>query len=357
MRFVLRVGLLAFLSILLLAPAVGAQDTGGSFGGGDWGGGGGDFGGGGGGDFGGGSTDWGSSSNDWGSSSSDDWSSSGGGGSYSGGGGGGGAFVCLFAVVMLITVASVIAAVAVPVAALSIGASAFRYAPKGGAGWGGVDVTAVRLALDWRARRAVQARLEVLARSGKTRSKAGLVELLHETVGLLEDARLSWLFADVVNHQPMSPQQARGTFESIAVDARSRFKEELVRARDGALTEQAASARTPKSHEGPGAVVVTLIVAARRELLDVQRDADANEIHRLLASLRTSSVADLVALEVVWSPADENDRMSTAELEARYPELARLDEASVGGRVFCGYCAGPYADELPQCPHCGAPHP
>ncbi len=350
---VLRVVLFAFLSSL--AAGASAQDTGGSFGGGDWGGGGGDFGGGGSTDFGGGGSDFGGGS-DWGSSGSSDWGSSDGGGGGSSGSADGGCVCAFLFVILVIGFIGVTAAIATP-ASIALTASAMKYAPKAGSGWGGVDVTAIRLGLDWRARREVQARLDALARSGKTQSKQGLVELLHETVAVLERGRLSWLYADVVNYAPMSPTQARGIFEGIAFNARSRFKEELVRAHGGAVSAQAATARTPKSHEGQGVVVVTLIVAARRELLDVHRDADANEVHRLLESLRTSSGADLVALEVVWSPADENDRMSTAELEARYPELARLDEATVGGRVFCGYCAGPYADELAQCPHCGAPHP
>jgi hypothetical protein len=64
---------------------------------------------------------------------------------------------------------------------------------------------------------------------------------------------------------------------------------------------------------------------------------------------------NLVALEVIWSPAAEEDRMSTAELEVLYPELRRIDEATFVGRVFCDYCDYPYAAELGKCPQCGAP--
>ena len=49
--------------------------------------------------------------------------------------------------------------------------------------------------------------------------------------------------------------------------------------------------------------------------------------------------------------------MSTLELEARYPDLSKIDESSVGGHVFCAHCNGPYPDELALCPHCGAPNP
>ena len=49
--------------------------------------------------------------------------------------------------------------------------------------------------------------------------------------------------------------------------------------------------------------------------------------------------------------------MSTAELEAVYPHLQKIDERSIAGRVFCSYCRGPFAAELLTCPHCGAPAP
>jgi hypothetical protein len=60
---------------------------------------------------------------------------------------------------------------------------------------------------------------------------------------------------------------------------------------------------------------------------------------------------------VIWTPAEENDRMSSAELEARYPSLTKLPSRPAAGRVFCTYCRGPFAAELPKCPHCGAPKP
>ena len=106
--------------------------------------------------------------------------------------------------------------------------------------------------------------------------------------------------------------------------------------------------------DGEGVVVVTLIVAARRQLMDFRPD-DAQEIKRLLGVLEQLTPADLVAVEVIWSPAAEDDRMSTLELEARYPELMRIGATSLLGRVFCGFCSGPYTAELAACPHCGAP--
>ena len=69
----------------------------------------------------------------------------------------------------------------------------------------------------------------------------------------------------------------------------------------------------------------------------------------------TSDVDHNTALEVIWTPSTENDRMSSAELEVLYPELRRMDENTVIGRVFCGYCAQPFPAEILRCPSCGAP--
>jgi hypothetical protein len=98
---------------------------------------------------------------------------------------------------------------------------------------------------------------------------------------------------------------------------------------------------------------VTLAVAARRELPDVGDVHDARRLRAVLEDLAAISSRELVAMEVIWSPAVETDRMSTAELETLYPELRKIDPQSIAGRVFCKFCAGPYAVELLKCPHCG----
>jgi len=35
--------------------------------------------------------------------------------------------------------------------------------------------------------------------------------------------------------------------------------------------------------------------------------------------------------------------------------LRLIDPESIAGRIFCSYCQGPFAMELLNCPHCGAP--
>lgn len=341
--------LAAVLVVGLLALPVVAQSTGGSFGGGSFGGGGRSYGGGGG-SYGGGS---------YGGSYGGGYGGGSYGGHYSSGGGGG--LPCACSVPLLIVFVVIIIASRAMRASrgnLMMGGPG-TYVPSHGArAWGQVDISAIQLGIDWRARRELQAHLERMAKSGQTATQAGLANLLRETVLAIRRAELSWLYCAVANYHPMSAASAEGIFRQLGVDARSRFRQELVRNVAGQKTEQQAAAMRARHEEGEGVVVVTLIVAARREILDVHQVQDASKIKALLDDMvAVANPQMLVAMEVVWSPATENDRMSTAELESLYPHLKKIDERSIAGRIFCSYCSGPFAAELLNCPHCGAPAP
>lgn len=338
-RYALLVIAVFWLGLAAL-PAF-AQRTGGSFGGGSFGGGGGGFSSGGG-SFGGGS-----------SYSGGGFSSGYSGGSYSSGRGGGG-LPCGCTVPVF--VGAIILFVVLGQLKKSGGMGS---RPSHGArGWGQVDISAIRLGIDWRARRELQAHLDRMAKSGQTSSQAGLANLLRETVLSLRRCELSWLYCSIANYHPMSPAMAEGIFRQLGVDARSKFQEELVRNVDGQKSTRDASEMRARPEEGEGVVVITLIVAAKREILDVTAVDDATRIKALLDDLiAVANPHSLAAMEVVWSPAEENDRMSTAELEVVYPNLKKIDERSIAGRVFCAYCKGPFAAELLKCPHCGAPAP
>ncbi|MFK7987592.1 MAG: DUF1517 domain-containing protein [Sandaracinaceae bacterium] len=321
---------------LLFASPVFAQSTGGSFGGGSFGGG----------SFGGSSSSsssgFGGSSSYSGSSSSSSWSSS----PSSGGGGGAGLGAVLW----------VGAGLLVLFIAAAHSANAGSASPLPTRRWNRVDITSVRIALDWRARASLQRDLNALARRGNTGTNEGLSSMLREVVRLLEGVEVSWLYAGVKNFAPMNAASAEGIFRRLAMDARARFSEELVRNADGQTTTREARERSAHAHEGEGVVVVTLVVASNKEILDVVEPTDAAEIKILLEDIALSGgPLSLVAMEVVWSPAQEEDRMSTAELEQHYPEMVRLSEDSMIGRAFCDFCSGPYPRELGACPHCGAP--
>jgi uncharacterized membrane protein len=215
-----------------------------------------------------------------------------------------------------------------------------------------IGVSVVQIAIDARARRFVQAALAEIVAASNTGSREGLAKLLTGASRALVGTRIAWIYAGTRRFDPTRADLARATHARAAHDVRARFDNELLRKVDGTTTTAAAPALTPREHEGEGVVVVSLVVASYRTL-HAADPTRPDEIERLLEQLATLPARELVALEVIWSPSAEDDRMSTDELEARYPELTRLG-ARVG-RIFCSSCGGPYAAELPRCPHCGAP--
>ena len=102
--------------------------------------------------------------------------------------------------------------------------------------------------------------------------------------------------------------------------------------------------------------VVSLVLETRERLLaPPASEPNEDAIDAVLAELEEEPRRGLRRFEIVWSPAEEGDRMSTAELERVYGELEPLPAGASLGRHRCAHCRAPYAAELGACPACGAP--
>lgn len=316
------------LGVFLACLAVQAQDTGGSMGGSGFSG--------------------GSGSSSSGSSSSSDSSSGSSGsssGSYSSGGGSGdgsGLGLVLFVVIG-------------GLAYLSWLNSQGKSSEAGSAG-GSMVLSTLVLGIDWNARRELQATLAALAARRLGGTAEGRAELLREVVLALQRADRSWLYA-AQESAGVSATAAEPRFLESCNRARSRFRRELIRSEGGGLVTEAAPPAAPivpRPDEGAGTVVASLILVTWRSFAGASTPDLTAEIRAGLADRATLTSGEVIAIEVVWSPAAEEDRMSTAELEVNYPELVKLDPKSIAGRIFCGHCGGAFAQELLSCPHCGA---
>jgi hypothetical protein len=63
---------------------------------------------------------------------------------------------------------------------------------------------------------------------------------------------------------------------------------------------------------------------------------------------------ELVAVEIVWMPADPAQRLSSIAIEAAYPSPQLIEIAgAAAGKVFCAFCGSPYPAEAIACPECG----
>jgi uncharacterized membrane protein len=218
------------------------------------------------------------------------------------------------------------------------------------------DVSVLRVALDGRVRRALQAALARIAARTDTSTQEGRVQMLREVTRLVRQMRDAWVYGGAVNEPMRGMADAKRAFDHHVDDARTRFREETIRNEDGARTATAASAYTPRSDEGEGLILVTFVIAARRDLYTVKKIDTGDDLRAALEAAFYLDEQNLVAVEIVWQPSEETDRLSSVELEAKYPRPALVPiKGALVGKAFCTFCGGPYPAELVSCPHCGAP--
>ncbi len=218
-----------------------------------------------------------------------------------------------------------------------------------------LDVSVLRLALDARARKYMQAELTRIMKHSDTRDPAGLAVMLRDVANLLRQHHRSWAYAAVVNHDPMDPASAEAAFHRHAGEARATYEDELLRATAGTVTTAAGPEYRARPEEGPGLVAVTIVVCARGKLVDFHDPTEPEEIRRWLEAMAQLHGGNLVALEVAWTPAAEDDRMSSVELEQLFPSMKKLlGSDPFIGRTLCESCSGIFPAELRACPHCGA---
>jgi len=331
--------LCALIVLTGLLGSVAVADTGGSMGGGDWS----SSSSGGGGGYSGGGGDY---------SSSSGWSSSGDGGSV----GGGEALLYVVGAVFILLMRGAIALGVGKDANAPFDSDNYAFTPTYMAPLDSVDVTALRIAIDGRARKFVQTEIKNIANETDTSTNEGRTAMLREVAVLMRRLRDAWVYGGAVNEPMGSPSTQKAEFDRLVDDARSRFREETLRNEQGKKTTTAASSYTPHSDEGAGLILVSIIIAARRELFTVNRIGNGDDLRQALDAASQLTPASLVAIEVVWQPSEDDDRLSSMELEAKYPrpDLIPIQGALVG-KTFCAYCGGPYPAELVSCPHCGAP--
>ena len=336
--------------VLVVSARAAIADTGGSMGGGDWGGGGG-------GDYSSSSSSsdysggYSSSSDSYSYSSNYDHSSN----SYSSSDG---SSRPLSGLHILIGLVFVVIWGGVQLAGKS--ARGFNYAstyqPASYIPIDSVDVSVLRIALDGRARKFVQTELQKIAKTADTKTSEGRLAMLREVSLMLRRVRDAWVYGGAVNEPMRSLSSAKSVFDRHVDDARSRFRTETIRNAQGVTTTTQAPSFVARSEEGAGVILVSIVVCTRTELFTVRNIGSGEDLRKALEAAPHRAASDLVAIEIIWQPSEDSDRMSSMELEAKYPhpELIPITGALVG-KAFCQYCGGPFPAELVSCPHCGAP--
>jgi len=182
-------------------------------------------------------------------------------------------------------------------------------------------VTTLEIALHADARPAIQARMRTLAEEGDTKSAEGRARMLREALALLLTHAPAFTHA---RWEAISapPDDARAHFTRAATEARARFPVEVIRNADGKVMHEAPP--DLKETDAPGVVLVTVVVA-RRVPSPAPKHLDREALTAGLSFLGATTADELVAMEVIWSPAEDRDRIDAAELLAKHPEIRALD--------------------------------
>jgi uncharacterized membrane protein len=221
---------------------------------------------------------------------------------------------------------------------------------------GYVDVSVLRVVLDGRARKFVQSELARIGKSADTATDEGRAVMLREVCLMLRRLRDAWIYGGAVNEAEGEMDREKPIFDHHVDEARLRFREETVSNVQGVQSGAEASHYVPRSDEGEGVILVSIILAARRTLYNVSEIGSGHDLSAALEAAGTLSAENLVAVEIVWQPSEDSDRLSTIELEAKYPKPQIIPIlGALVGKTFCTFCGGPFPAELVSCPHCGAP--
>lgn len=224
-------------------------------------------------------------------------------------------------------------------------------APAAGSrAWMNADVTQVRIALDVSARPAIEQALNSLMQSVDVRSRHGLLLVVHRVAGLLRQNERAWRLAGETNYHPMSPPQASGVFSQLASTGRAR-----------------AATAVGHSADPNGVFFITLLVAAKREIVDFQAHRP-EQLRMILDDLARLNENELVAAECYWLPLASGMGMGVDELRRLHPDLKFVEHAASGAASafvppaaaqagpapFCPFCGKQRHQRGPTCEHCGA---
>jgi uncharacterized membrane protein len=173
-----------------------------------------------------------------------------------------------------------------------------------------------------RSARGIQERLARFASEGDTSSSSGLAQLLQQTTLELLRERASIRYGAVDASGPMSLTNGETKMNAAALAERSRFSIERVRGAEGTVRRSdTAVAEGPEVLEY---VVVTLILASRRPVLEAKDLADQEQLRQVLGELGGVPPDALLGLEVIWTPADPQDSLTSSDLLTSYPDLRSL---------------------------------
>ncbi|KAF5187373.1 myelin-associated oligodendrocyte basic protein [Thalictrum thalictroides] len=169
--------------------------------------------------------------------------------------------------------------------------------------------------------------LEQLAEIADTSSSGGLNYILKEaTLSLLRHPDFCISGYSSV-HLKQSLEDGEKLFDRFSIEERGKFDEETlsnvnnIKRKTGTRSQSEIGSRNEY-------IVMTILVAAAgsQDLPIISSSADLKEALQKLGSISSNGT---LAVEVLWTPQEENDTLSEQELLEKYPHLRSLHWTSI----------------------------
>ena len=205
------------------------------------------------------------------------------------------------------------------------GGSDFSNSENAGSLGSGATVMKVQVALesDWAERGNIMNTLSMLAEKNSALSGRGdIAKLLSEASLALLRKQSDWNSAAYEGELFRgSGQSAEPAFQKLAIKERAKFEEE---------TSSMATVRPSNIGSTPTQVVVSIVVALRGKSSGYMQQnlRSISDVSACLQGLAADALTDggdnIMAVEVLWTPSEVGNTISSRELIEDYPELIRL---------------------------------
>ena len=188
------------------------------------------------------------------------------------------------------------------------------------AGGDSISVVKIQVGLLGTAR-ALQRDLERIADKADTSSPEGLHYVLEETVLALLRNPEYCVYGYATTKTCRGPEQAEETFNDFSLDERGKFeKETLVNVNARKKTAAVGGAPSDDTND----YILVTILAACDGGVKIPEITDSTALKTALKRLGAVRVDALQAVEVLWTPQEVGDALTSDELLRDYPRLAQL---------------------------------
>lgn len=168
--------------------------------------------------------------------------------------------------------------------------------------------------------RTLQRDLERIAGRADTNTPDGLHFVLQETVLALLRNPDYCVYGEGSTKNPRGLDGAEEAFNEVVMEERGKFKEETLVNVSGRSRRSSMKSRSSGMSE---LIVVTLVVAAEGGS-KIPKVSDREELKSALNKLGALRSEQILAVEVMWTPQDEDDSYTKDELFLDYPTLNSL---------------------------------